>query len=150
MQFAGSAGTAATPTNVSLIRDCLAFERGKGRDGSACIGRFYEPCRAKHDNATPHDQLECLEREFVFWNRILNDEFRTLTTVLNGKDKTNRLKNAQFHWTKYQQSECRLPYSLFGESPRTQQLGMRCSIERTARRAIEILGWRQTLQSATP
>lgn len=150
VQLAGFWQAAATPTNVSLIRECVVLERGQGRDGSGCIGRFYAPCRAKSDNRNTHDQLECLEREFVFWNRILNDEFRALTVVLREKDKSKRLQDAQFHWTKYQHSECRLPYSLFGENTRTKEYGMRCSIERTARRAIEMLEWREVLKARAP
>lgn len=141
--LAGGAGTAGTPTSVAFIRDCVSSERMDGRDGSACVGRFSEPCRVKKDNRNADDQLECLEREFVFWDRIVNDEFRILDAALKEKGKAKRFRDAQSYWTKYQHSECRLPYSLFGETARSMELGLRCSIERTARRAIEMLEWRE-------
>ncbi|GBF26365.1 hypothetical protein MnTg02_01403 [bacterium MnTg02] len=142
----GGTGTAGTVTSVAVIRDCVAAERKGGRDGTACVGRFFKSCQEKPENNNPHDQMECLEREFVFWDRIVNDEFAILHAALKEKGRAKRFRDAQSFWTKYQHSECRLPYSVFGDTPSAQDMGMHCSITRTARRAIEMLDWQEILK----
>ena len=142
----GGTGTAGTVTSVAVIRDCVAAERKGGRDGAACVGRFFKSCQAKPENNNAHDQMECLEREFVFWDRINNDEFAILDAALKEKGVGKRLRDAQLFWTKYHHSECRLPYSVLGDTPSAQDMGLRCSISRTARRAINMLDWRDALK----
>ncbi len=129
-----------------IIRDCVEQELKGKRDGLACMRRLTEPCRKRPDMQAPSEQLECIEREFVLWDRILNQEYRLVIKALETHKKRKiKFVEAQRLWSKFHHSDCRLPYHVYETEMKASTAGLYCSLKKTARRAIEMRLWRNKL-----
>ena len=141
--WTGTARSGDPSVTNALIDTCVAIERKTGRNGLACVGRVLVPCKADPDNAHKEDQMECDEREFVLWNRLMVQELRALRAKLS-EEKKAKLRETQGLWDKFHTANCRLPYALF-EGDKADFAGPACSIDLLAARAIQLRDWREAL-----
>ena len=142
--YAWLSQTAAGPSNA-VISECVKAAVTAGDDAALCVGKFATPCLANPNNRHPEDQAECLQREFVLWDVMMQKAYKTLWHALPNEDARSKLKEAQSLWKKYLNTNCRLPYALFNaKTARTQ--GPFCSIKATALRALALRDWRETLK----
>ncbi len=125
----------------AVIATCVDAERAAGRSGAACIGRFYGPCQARPDMQAPAEQSECLEREFVLWRRVMGEAKAAVLERLASPAKAAKLQEAQTLWAAFHAKDCRLPYHLLDREAGAEALGLKCSIDRTARRALQLRDW---------
>lgn len=141
--WTGAARSGDPSVTNALIDNCVDVERKTGRGGLACVGRVQVPCKADPDNAHKDDQMECDEREFVLWNRLMVQELRALRGALAEKKKA-KLRQTQDLWDKFHNANCRLPYALFKQD-KAAFAGPACSIDLLAARAIQLRDWREAL-----
>lgn len=138
---AGKDDRAIKRSNATIER-CVHEEFQAQRDGTACIGQFAEPCRARNDMQSNEEQIECTERELVLWSKLLRAEYRQLHALLNDGATRVRLKRAQRLWNDFHKTNCRLPYRLYRMEAISRPIGTFCSLKLTAHRALELRAWR--------
>ena len=145
----GWAGEDEDPIKRSnaTIERCVEEEFQAERDGTACIGRFADPCAARKDMQSAEEQNECIERELVLWSKLLRAEYGGLQALLGDEETRERLVRAQRLWTDFHKTNCRLPYRLRSEEAIARTIGAYCSLKLTAHRALELRAWRQGMPS---
>ena len=140
-----SAGAFAFATNViaqgNIVEECLATETEQ--EGTACIGRQTEACLEKSEGLSTHGQVECIDRELVLWDKILNREYLKLRAALDDEQKA-KLKEAQRTWIRLRDQDCTLPH-VFLRGTMAQPMGAYCSMKSTAQRALFLRVWRETM-----
>ncbi len=140
-----NAGAFTFTTNAiaqdNIVEECLATEAEK--EGMACIGRQADACLEKSEGLSTHGQVECIDRELVLWDKILNREYLMLRAALDDEQKA-RLKEAQRTWIRLRDQDCTLPHVFF-RGTMAQPMGAYCSMKRTAQRALFLRMWRETM-----
>ena len=76
------------------IQDCL---KSKSDNQEACIGIVSGPCLERQETQSTADMVECVAREQVVWDDILNETFRRLRDKLDDKQKA-KLRDMQRAW----------------------------------------------------
>ncbi len=142
---AGAADETVTERSNLAIKRCVEAEFQAERDGTACIGRFADPCTAREDMQSTEEQVECIEREFVLWNQLLRSEYQDMQSLLADDETRGRLQRTQRLWREFHKANCRLPYRLHTEETIARPIGAYCSLRLTAHRVLELRGWRQGL-----
>ena len=126
---------------VSQADDGLAAQ-------TVCISQVAKACLADPTNTALDEKIECVQREFVLWDRMMKREYAVLHKALQGKP-AERLQQTQKLWVAYQKKDCRIPYALFtGEKAALG--GPWCSVNEFALRAIGLRAWRRELGLAAP
>lgn len=131
----------------ATIERCVHEEFQAQRDGTACIGQFAEPCRARNDVQSNEERIECIERELVLWSKLLRSEYRELFALLDDGATRARLKWAQRLWADFHKTNCRLPYRLYRMEEISRPIGTFCSLKLTAYRTLELRTWREGMSS---
>ncbi|MCG8561694.1 MAG: hypothetical protein MI824_17995 [Hyphomicrobiales bacterium] len=109
--WVGTARSGDPSVTNALIDTCVDIERGTGRNGLACVGRVLVPCKADPDNAHKADQMECDEREYVLWSRLMVQELKALGAKLSAEKKA-KLRETQGLWDRFHTANCQLPAAL--------------------------------------
>ncbi len=139
------AGAFSFATNVTgqgnIVEECLAIEAKAERDGTACVGRLADACLEKPEGLSTRGQVECIDRELVLWDKILNREYLMLRAALDDEQKV-KLKEAQRTWIRLRDQDCYLPH-VFYRGTMAQPIGAYCSMKRTAQRALFLRKWRE-------
>ena len=131
--------------DTATIQSCIAAaEKSEKKPFRECFGKVADPCLEKPENASTAAQGECIDRERAVWDTILNAEYATLlkTVVAAAKPK---LREAQRSWVKFREQDCVLAYHFFEGGTISQPMVRNCHAQETARRAMELRSWRQTL-----
>src|SRR5258708_8025442 len=74
---------APTAKDVATIGDCLRKQDDKKggsqeADEAACLMTVAKPCMGDDETGvSSRRQIECLDRERLVWDKILNDSFKT-------------------------------------------------------------------------
>ena len=145
--LAAVAARADDPPNakdVALVQACLKKQKARGQEN--CIDSAYKPCIGPDENAkSPGEIMDCLRREKLVWDQMLNTAFRTLR---EGLDDTQRakLRDMQRSWVETRDKTCAFYYDYF-EGTMANPMIANCDNRETARRAIFLMGFADDVAS---
>jgi uncharacterized protein YecT (DUF1311 family) len=127
--------------DVASIGDCLRKqEKRKGgstqeADEAACLMTIARPCMGG-DEAAAADRrkMDCLERERLVWDKMLNDSYKTMMKALDA-DQQTKLREMQRSWMQTRDLTCAFWYDYFQGTMANPMIAY-CNNRETARRAI--------------
>jgi uncharacterized protein YecT (DUF1311 family) len=129
----------------ATIQSCIAAaEKSEKKPFRECFGKVADPCLEKPENASTAAQSECIDRERAVWDAILNAEYAALLKMVVAPAKP-KLREAQRSWVKFREQDCVLAYHFFEGGTMSQPMVRNCHAQETARRAMDLRSWRQTL-----
>ena len=141
--LAAAAGLApvvqASGSGSDAINTCVQAERAAGKDGLSCIGKLADPCLERPENSSTLAQFECVSKETVLWDNMLNAEYQQLRGLLGSEKKRIALRDAQRLWIKYRDADCGLARVFYDGGTISTPIAANCVLRKTARRAIELL-----------
>jgi uncharacterized protein YecT (DUF1311 family) len=130
---------APAPKDVVTISDCLRKQdkkRGSQEaDEAACLMTVAKPCMGGDETAvSSRRQIECLDRERLAWDKILNDSYKTMMNALE-PDQQTKLREMQQSWIHTSDLTCMFWYDYFQGTMANPMIAY-CHNRETARRAI--------------
>lgn len=124
--------------DFAVIQACI---KSKSENQEACIGIVSGPC-LQHDNTkSTADMVECVAREQVVWDDILNETFRRLRDKLDDMQKA-KLRDMQRAWIAAKEKTCAFYWDYF-QGTMASPMSAECVNKETARRALFLLGFLQ-------
>jgi uncharacterized protein YecT (DUF1311 family) len=139
--FGSFAARAEAPPakDVAVIRDCLAAldKRSAGQEvyEATCLLKVAKPCTGGDAGAvTDRKRVDCLDRERLVWDQILNDSYKSMINGLDS-DQTKKLREMQRAWIQSRDLTCGFWYDYF-EGTMANPMIASCNNRETARRAI--------------
>lgn len=125
--------------DVATIVDCLRKqdkkEGSQEADEAACLMTVAKPCMGGDEaGASPHRQIECLDRERLVWDKIINDSYKTMMSALE-PDQQAKLREMQRSWIQTRDLTCDFWYDYFQGTMANPMIAY-CNNRETARRAI--------------
>ena len=140
-----AAGLTSAAAAGDAIDACVQAERAAGKDGLSCIGKLANPCLERPENASTIAMYECIRKETVLWDNMLNAEYKQLRGLLESERKRIALRDVQRLWIKYRDADCGLARVFYDGGTISTPIAANCVLYKTARRAIEILVWREDM-----
>ena len=131
---------AAAAKDVATIGDCLRKQDNKKggsqeADEAACLMTVAKPCMGGDETAvTDRRKIECLRRERLVWDQIINDSYKTMMNGLE-PDQQAKLREMQRSWTHTRDLTCAFWYDYF-QGTMANPMTAYCNNRETARRAI--------------
>jgi uncharacterized protein YecT (DUF1311 family) len=125
--------------DVATIGDCLRkqdkAEGSQEADEAACLMTVAKPCMGGDEaSVSPGRQIECLDRERLVWDKIVNDSYKTMMNALE-PDQKARLREMQRSWIHTRDLTCAFWYDYFRGTMANPMIAY-CNNRETARRAI--------------
>lgn len=133
--MAPAAAEPAKPEDLAAIKSCLAKTDAAPAAQDACIESVAKPC-FKNDETSATDALvtQCLEREQLVWDSLLNDAYKQLHDGLDA-DQQVKLRDMQRAWLDSRKRSCGFFYDFFQGTMANPMIAS-CENKETARRAI--------------
>jgi uncharacterized protein YecT (DUF1311 family) len=132
---------APNPKDMRAVEGCL---KAQSKNAEACIRSAYRACIGPNENAKPSSEVtDCLRRERLVWDRLLNDAFRTLRDGLD-EDQRVKLRDMQRAWIDMRERTCAFYYDYYQGSMANPMIA-NCENRETARRAIFLIGFADDL-----
>jgi uncharacterized protein YecT (DUF1311 family) len=130
---------APDPNDAAIIDACLTT-LDKGAAGqetyeATCLLKVANPCMGgDQTSVSDGKQIECLDRERMVWDRIVNDSYET---VMNGlePEQAKKLRDMQRGWIHVRDLTCGFWYDYFQGTMANLMISS-CQNRETARRAI--------------
>jgi uncharacterized protein YecT (DUF1311 family) len=127
--------------DLATIGDCLRKqEKRKGgstqeADEAACLMTVAKPCMGG-DEAAAADRrkMDCLDRERLVWDKMLNGSYQTMMKALDS-DQQTKLREMQRSWMQTRDLTCGFWYDYFQGTMANPMIAY-CNNRETARRAI--------------
>jgi uncharacterized protein YecT (DUF1311 family) len=122
------------PRDAAVIDQCLAglAKTGSGPEKyeAACLLKVANPCMGK-DPASASDgrQIECLDRERLVWDKIINDSYKSVMNAIE-PDQAKKLREVQNAWIHSRDITCDFQGSM------AYPMIASCNNRETARRAL--------------
>jgi uncharacterized protein YecT (DUF1311 family) len=127
--------------DVATIGDCLRKQlQKKGgssqeADEAACLMAVAKPCMGGDETAVnARRQIDCLDRERMVWDQIVNDSYKTMMNALE-PDQQAKLREMQRSWIQTRDLSCGFWYDYFRGTMANPMIAYSNNRE-TARRAI--------------
>jgi len=126
--------------DVATIGDCLRKQDKKPggsqeADEAACLMTVAKPCMGGDEAAaSPRRQIDCLDRERMVWDEIVNDSYKTMINALD-PDQQAKLREMQRSWIHTRDLTCMFWYDYFQGTMANPMIAY-CNNRETARRAI--------------
>ena len=127
--------------DVATIGDCLRKQAQKKggssqeADEAACLMRVAKPCMGGNEaGVADHRKIDCLGRERLVWDKMLNDSYRTMMNALDS-DQQTKLREMQRSWIQTRDLTCAFWYDYFQGTMANPMIAY-CNNRETARRAI--------------
>jgi uncharacterized protein YecT (DUF1311 family) len=126
--------------DVATIGDCLRKQDKKERgsqeaDEAACLMTVAKPCMGGDETGvSSRRQIECLDRERLIWDKIVNDSYKTMMNALE-PDQQAKLREMQRSWIHTRDLTCAFWYDYFQGTMANPMIAY-CNNRETARRAI--------------
>ncbi|MEO0362201.1 MAG: lysozyme inhibitor LprI family protein [Pseudomonadota bacterium] len=142
--LAAPASAGATGSIVERLDACLGAVGAPGAHPEQCMGLHAEPCMERAEGQTTYGMVTCLSEETAAWDEILNREYKALVAALDTA-QTEALREAQRAWLDFRDADCAFPH-VFVEGSLARPWGADCVMQHTARRAVELRGYRDFLE----
>lgn len=141
----GLAGDLDKPTrdDTAMFADCLDKVDPSSGSAEACIGSISERCMELSEGASTLGMNACFRRETRLWDDMLNRDYQAIRKSQPGEEFTN-LRDVQRAWIAFRDLKCRYPYVAI-KGTLASTLAASCMNTETARRAIDLMQWRQML-----
>jgi len=125
-----------TAQEVAAIRNCAAQYKDNVDEGERqCVFNLVaEPCTKKPEAASTFGTSDCYRVEWVIWDNLLNENFKTLMGSLDDQQNA-KLKAMQHAWIAYRDTTCNF-YMDKIQGSMAQPMGAACAARETARRAL--------------
>ena len=127
--------------DVATIGDCLRKQAQKKAgssqeaDEAACLMTVAKPCMGGDEAAAvDRRKIECLDRERLVWDKIVNDSYKTMMNALD-PDQQTKLREMQRSWIHTRDLTCAFWYDYFQGTMANPMIAY-CNNRETARRAI--------------
>jgi uncharacterized protein YecT (DUF1311 family) len=127
--------------DVATIGDCLRKQAQKKggssqeADEAACLMTVAKPCMGGDEAAAiDRRKIECLDRERLVWDKIVNDSYKTMINTLD-PDQQAKLREMQRSWIHTRDLTCAFWYDYFQGTMANPMIAY-CNNRETARRAI--------------
>jgi uncharacterized protein YecT (DUF1311 family) len=131
----------APPKDVATIGDCLRKQAQKKggssqeADEASCLMTVAKPCMGGNEAAAvDRRKIDCLDRERLVWDKILNDSYKTMMKGLD-PDQQTKLREMQRSWIQTRDLTCAFWYDYFQGTMANPMIAY-CNNRETARRAI--------------
>jgi len=130
---------AAAAKDVATIGDCLRKRDKAGgsqeADEAACLMTVAKPCMGGDETGvSPGRQIDCLDRERLVWDRIVNGSYKTMMNALE-PEQQDKLREMQRSWMHSRDLTCAFWYDYFQGTMANPMIAY-CNNRETARRAI--------------
>jgi len=127
--------------DLATIGDCLRKqEKRKGgstqeADEAACLMTVAKPCMGGDETAAAdRRKMDCLDRERLVWDKMLNGSYQTMMKALDS-DQQTKLREMQRSWMQTRDLTCGFWYDYFQGTMANPMIAY-CNNRETARRAI--------------
>lgn len=125
--------------DVTAIGDCLRKQDKKGAgtqegDEAACLMTVAKPCTGDEGAASSRRKIDCLDRERLVWDQILNESYKAMMNALDA-DQQAKLREMQRSWIETRDLTCAFWYDYFQGTMANPMIAY-CNNRETARRAI--------------
>jgi uncharacterized protein YecT (DUF1311 family) len=127
--------------DVATIGDCLRKQQQKKggssqeADEAGCLMRIAKPCMGGDEAAAvDRRKVECLDRERLVWDKIVNDSYNAIMKALDA-DQQTKLREMQRSWIQTRDLTCAFWYDYFQGTMANPMIAY-CNNRETARRAI--------------
>jgi uncharacterized protein YecT (DUF1311 family) len=126
--------------DVATIGDCLLKQDKKKlasqeAEEAACLMTVAKPCMGGDETAaTDRRKIDCLDRERLVWDKIINDSYKAMTNALDS-DQQAKLREMQRSWIQTRDLTCAFWYDYFQGTMANSMIAY-CNNRETARRAI--------------
>jgi uncharacterized protein YecT (DUF1311 family) len=130
---------AAAAKDVATIGECLRKQDKKRvsqeAEEAACLMTVAKPCMGGDETSVSSRlQIECLNRERLVWDKIINDSYKTMMNALE-PDQQAKLREMQRSWIQTRDLTCAFWYDYF-QGTMANPMTAYCNNRETARRAI--------------
>ena len=129
------------PKDVATIGDCLRKQAQKKggssqeADEPSCLMTVAKPCMGGDEAAAiDRRKIDCLDRERLVWDKIVNDSYKTMINALD-PDQQAKLREMQRSWIHTRDLTCAFWYDYFQGTMANPMIAY-CNNRETARRAI--------------
>lgn len=102
-----------------------------------CIGVASNICQEQPEGASTIGILDCLSREAAWWDDLLNSHYQDLLAA-SDPGPADGLRKAQRAWIAFRDADCAFRYGMWGEGSIRSIAGASCTLDHTARRAIDL------------
>ncbi len=125
--------------DVATIGNCLHEQDKKSgtqeADEAGCLMTVAKPCMGGDEAAvTDRRKIDCLDRERLVWDKILNDSYKAMMDGLD-PDQQTKLREMQRSWIQARDLTCNFWYVYFQGTMANPMIAY-CNNRETARRAI--------------
>jgi uncharacterized protein YecT (DUF1311 family) len=127
--------------DVATIGDCLRKQAQKKggssqeADEAVCLMTVAKRCMGGNEAAAiDRRKIDCLDRERLVWDKIVNDSYKTMMNVLD-PDQQAKLREMQRSWIHTRDLTCAFWYDYFQGTMANPMIAY-CNNRETARRAI--------------
>jgi len=121
------------------IQECIKTKTGRNWNWEQCLGVVSNSCTKDEASMTPSQVMNCINREQLVWNDILNETFRRLREKLDDTQQT-KLRDMQRAWIVSRDKSCGFLMDYFNGSMANPMI-TDCVNRETGRRALYLLGF---------
>jgi uncharacterized protein YecT (DUF1311 family) len=124
--------------DVATIGDCLRKQdknRSQEAEEATCLMTVAKPCMGGDEaDVSSRRQMDCLYRERLVWDQIVNDSYKTMMNALD-PDQQAKLREMQQSWIQTRDLTCTFWHDYLGGTMANPMVAY-CNNRETARRAI--------------
>jgi uncharacterized protein YecT (DUF1311 family) len=125
--------------DVAVINSCLTglkkTDSAPEKYEATCLLKVADPCMgADPASASDRRQIECLDRERLVWDKIINDSYKSVMKAVE-PEQANKLREVQKVWIHSRDVTCEFFYDYFQGSMAYPMIAS-CNNRETARRAL--------------
>ena len=133
-----SLAAAQAAKDAATVGECLRNHDKKRvsqeAEEAACLMTVARPCMGDEEAASSRRQIDCLDRERLVWDQILNDSYKAMMNALD-PDQQAKLREMQRSWVHTRDLTCAFWYDYFQGTMANPMIAY-CNNRETARRAI--------------
>jgi len=126
------------PRDSAKIQDCIKTKTGRNWNWENCLGIVSNTCTKDEASMTPSQVMDCINREQLVWDDILNETFRRLREKLDDTRRT-KLRDMQLTWIVSRDKSYGFLMDYFDGSMANPMIAD-CVNRETGRRALYLLG----------
>lgn len=140
-----AAGSAPADDIVERIDACIGALGAPLDHADQCLGLHAQPCMSKPEGQTTAGMVSCIGEEGAAWDAVLNREYEALRAALDEEQRAAML-DAQRKWIAFRDADCAFP-RVFVRGTLAQPWAADCVMQHTARRALELRGYRDFMEN---
>jgi uncharacterized protein YecT (DUF1311 family) len=130
-----AAADAPQPDDLAKIKSCVEKQEAAYKTDESCMEIVARPCIGGDEGSVaPYIIIQCLDREQLAWDSLLNDAFKSLRPHLDSEQQV-KLRDMQRAWILSREKSCLFFYDFFQGTMANPMIAS-CKNKETARRAL--------------